>query len=351
MSADNVRGAARADASHLVILLIALICVVIGMSRLSSHFLSVSNLLNATRFMAEIGLISLGMAVVVISGGIDLSVGSMMALAAVAMGMLVSIGTPVPLAALLTLLLGAVAGALNGVVITMIGLPPIIVTLATLAVYRGVAMGVSGAKAFPVGADFAWFGQGAVLGIPVQALLLAIASIVIAVVLRRSTFGRAVYAIGANEVAARFSGIDVVRVKWIAYTLSGLLAAAAALNFVSRVSSATANAGIGYELDAITIVVLAGIPISGGRGSILGVVLGLVTIGLVRNGMTLAFIQSDIQSVVIGGLLIAAVVVNRLLELVPLDLVFKGGRRSTPEVPSATPQGSEKRAAFTEDRQ
>jgi len=211
-------------------------------------------------------------------------------------------------------------------------------------------MGVSGAKAYPAGADFSWLGQGAVFGIPVQALLLALASVILAAVLRRSIFGRAVYAIGANEVAARFSGIDVVRIKLMTYTLSGLLFAAAALIFVSRVSSAKANAGTGYELDAITIVVLAGIPITGGRGSILGVVLGLVIIGLVRNGMTLAFIQSDIQAVVIGGLLIAAVVVNRLLELVPLDLIFKGGRR-TPEAPSAMPTGSEKRATLTEDRQ
>jgi rhamnose transport system permease protein len=345
---DNSRSAVRVDASHLIVLAIALVGVVLGMSHLSAHFLSLKNLLNATRFMTEIGLLSLGMAVVVISGGIDLSVGSMMALSAIGFGLLIYAGAPLVFAAALTLALGAVAGGINGLVITTVGLPPIIVTLATLAVYRGIAMGVSGAKAFPISPDFAFLGQGALYGAPVQALLLAVVALVLAVTLRRSTFGRAIYAIGANEIAARFSGIDVKRVKLAAYALSGLLSAAAGLVFVSRVSSAKANVGTGYELDAITIVVLSGIPISGGRGSILGVVLGLVTVGLARNGMSLAFIQSDIQAIVIGGLLIAAVVVNRLIALIPIEFLFKGARR-TPETARGKPAGTETLAASKED--
>ncbi|MBL8585055.1 MAG: ABC transporter permease [Rhizobiaceae bacterium] len=307
----------ESEKAHIIILAIALVAVLIGMSFLSPHFLSVRNLLNASRFMAEIGLLSLGMAVVVISGGIDLSVGSVMALCAVAMGLLVSAGMPVLPAAALVLLLGVAAGALNGVVVTRLGLPAIIATLATLAVYRGIALGISGGEAFPVGEDFAWLGQGMVMGVPVQLVVLVAAAIAVGVVLRHTIFGRTIYSVGANEIAARFSGLKVQRAKLSAYALSGLFAAAAALIFVSRVSSAKANAGTGYELDAITIVVLAGIPITGGRGSIVAVMLALVTIGLVRNGMTLAFIQTDIQAVLIGALLILAVIMNRLLELLP----------------------------------
>ncbi len=322
-------GSARgrnADATQIAILMVALAVVVVAMSFMSPHFLSVRNLLNATRFMAEIGLLSLGMAVVVIAGGIDLSVGSMMALCAVVMGLLVAAGVPLPIAVGCVLLIGACAGAFNGLLVTRLRLPPIIATLSTLAVYRGVALGISGGEAYPVGEDFAWLGQGMLFGVPVQLVLFALASLAVGTILRRTTLGRAVYTIGANETAARFSGLRVPRAKLSAYALSGLLAAVAALIFVSRVSSAKANAGLGYELDAITIVVLAGIPITGGRGSIVAVVLALVTISLVRNGMTLAFIQTDIQAVVVGALLIFAVILNRLLEWIPAGLKLPGKR-------------------------
>jgi rhamnose transport system permease protein len=306
-----------AERAHILILAMALVLVVVVMSFLSPHFLSVRNFLNATRFMAEIGLLSLGMALVVIAGGIDLSVGSVMALCAVAMGLFFAAGVPPLPAALTVLVLGAACGGLNGLIVTRLRIPPIIATLATLAIFRGVALGISGGGAYAVGDGFALLGQGFVLGLPVQFVVFVIVALTLWAVLRYSTFGRSLYAVGANETAARFSGLRVERTKIIAYVLSGILASAAALVFVSRVSSAKANVGMGYELDAITIVVLAGIPITGGRGSVGAVMLALVTIGFVRNGMTLAFIQADIQAVLIGALLLFAVLINRLLELFP----------------------------------
>jgi rhamnose transport system permease protein len=294
-----------------VALLVALVILILGMSYISPRFLTATNLLNSTRFMAEIGLIAVGMTVVVISGGIDLSVGSVMTLTAVCLGIAVEQGVNPWLAACVTMILGALLGALNGLIITRLVLPPIIVTLATLAIFRGIALGVSEAKAYAMPPSFAALGQGYIGPVPVQLLVFSALTMGVGILLSRSTFGRVLYAIGTNETVARFAGLRVDRAKLIAFSLSGFLSAVAAVIFVARVSSAKANAGLGYELDAITIVVLGGTAISGGHGNVLGTVLGLVLVGLARNGMTLAFVQGDVQAVVIGFLLIVAVIVNR----------------------------------------
>jgi rhamnose transport system permease protein len=295
-----------------VLLAVVLVIAVAVMATLSDTFLTVDNLLNATRFMTEIGLVALGMTLVMITGGIDLSVGAVIALTAVVIGLLIQTGIGAWPAAVIGLCLGALLGALNGFVITRVGLPPIIITLATLAIYRGVAYGISAARAFPIPDSLSVLGQGYLGPLPVQLPLFLAVAAGVWLVLARTTFGRTLYALGVNETAARFAGLHVDRIKLAAYAASGLLSAAAAVIFISRVSSAKANAGEGYELDAITIVVLGGGSVAGGRGGVIGTLLGLAIIGVTRNGLTQAYIPPEVQAILIGAVLVAAVVGNEL---------------------------------------
>jgi rhamnose transport system permease protein len=297
-----------------LVLVGALALAILVMAQLSPQFLTVRNLFEVTRFVAEAGLISLGMTAVILTGGIDLSVGSILGLSAIITGVFFHAGWNVWLAALTGILAGTLAGALNGLIITRAGIPPLIVTLATLAIYRGLALGISQGQAYrdyPEG--FYSLGQGYLGPVPVQLIVFALFSLVFVLLLGRTVFGRTLYAIGNNETAARFSGLPVDRVKLIIYSLSGLLSGLAGVIFVSRLSTAKADAGLGYELDAITAVVLGGTAISGGQGGIWGTLLGLFIVGIVRNGMTLAFINADVQLVFIGLILIAAVTLNQVL--------------------------------------
>jgi rhamnose transport system permease protein len=199
-------------------------------------------------------------------------------------------GVEMWLAAFLGLVLGLLLGALNGFVITRVGLPAIIITLATLAIYRGLAYGISDARAFPIPDSLSVLGQGYLGPFPLQLPLFLAVAAGIWLLLARTTFGRTLYALSVNETAARFAGLRVDRVKLAAYALSGLLSAAAGVIFISRISSAKANEGEGYELDAITIVVLGGGSVAGGRGGVFGTLLGLAIIGLTRNGLTQAYV-------------------------------------------------------------
>lgn len=296
-----------------LLLLVLLVIAVIVMSRLSPAFLTPRNFAEVFRFSTEIGLISLGMTLVILTAGIDLSVGSILGLCAILLGFTFSLGLNIWLAFALTLLAGALLGLFNGLIITRVGIPPLIVTLATLAIYRGLALGISQARSFgsyPEG--FLALGRAYVGPVPVQALVLLGAALCVWFLLARTTFGRTVYAIGNNVTAARFSGVPVGRVLLGVYTLSGLLAGLAGAIFVARISSARADAGVGYELDAITAVILGGTAITGGAGGIGGTVLGLLLVAVVRNGLTLAFIPTEIQNIVVGAILLFAVLVSQL---------------------------------------
>jgi rhamnose transport system permease protein len=306
-----VRGAPWWLKRHETLLAIILVIALIGLGAFNDRFLTVDNLLNQGRLMTEIGLIALPMTFVIITGGIDLSVGAIVGLCAIMVGYAwKNFGFPLPLAIVFALFVGGLAGFVNGFVITRIRVPPLIMTIATLALYRGLAEGISQARS--VRGYPEWFyvlGQGDVFGVPTQLLILVVLIVAAGVVLDRTTFGRTLYAIGANETAARFSALNVDRTKLFIYTLSGLASALAAVVLVSRVTTTRMDMGMGYELDVIAAVVLGGTSIFGGSGTIWGTVIGLVMIQLLKNGLALTGVKGDATIMVIGVALILSVLI------------------------------------------
>ena len=297
--------------SREVVLLAVLIVLMVVMSLLSPLFLTVGNLLNTSRFFVEVGLMALGMTLIIITGGIDLSVGSNLALVSVAVGFSYAAGLPLPLAIVFGLVVGVGAGLFNGLFITLLDLHPLVVTLGTFALFQGLAYGLSEAQAvsdFP--GWFAYFGQAYFGPVPGQLFIFILAVVVVWLILSRTRFGRYVYAIGNNEEAARFSGVPVRKVKLALYSGIGLLVGMAAVIYTSRVYTARGDSGLGLELDVISAVVLGGASIYGGSGTITGTVLGVLIIATLRNGLTLAGVPSTWIVFVLGVLLLVAVFLN-----------------------------------------
>jgi rhamnose transport system substrate-binding protein len=281
-----------------------------------SNFLSRANAFEVTRLGVEIGLLALALTPVIISGGIDLSVGSIMGLTAVTLGALWrDAGLPLPLAVACALLVGLAGGGLNAALITRLGLPPLIVTLGTLSLFRGIAEGVTRAienySGFPAG--FLFLGQGYVAGVvPTQLFVLAAAAAVGAWLLHRSSHGRSVYAIGFSPEGARHAGIPVAKRLAFVYVTSGVVASVAAVIYVAHLGQAKSDAGTGYELTAITAVVLGGASIFGGRGTVLGTVLGLFAIVVLQNGLRLSAAPAELAGILTGVLLVGTILLDRL---------------------------------------
>jgi rhamnose transport system permease protein len=301
---------------HETMLAIILIIALVVLGSLNGRFLTLDNLLNQGRLTTEVGLIALPMTFIIITGGIDLSVGSTVGLCAILLGYSwKTFGFPLPLAIVFTLFIGALAGFVNGLVITRVKVPPLIMTIATLALYRGLAEGISQAHSVRGYPEWFYFlGQENLFGVPTQLWLLIIAIVIAGVALDRTTFGRTLYAIGNNETAARFSGLAVDRVKLIIYTLSGFMSGLSAWVLVSRVTTTRSDMGIGYELDVIAAVVLGGTSIFGGVGTIWGTVVGLAMIQLLKDGLALTGVKGDATIVVIGAVLILSTLVASLLQ-------------------------------------
>ncbi len=285
-------------------------------ARLSPHFLDARNLSRTSSDFMEIGLMMLPMVFIIITGNIDLSVASNMGMSASFMGLLHNMGVNIWVAALAGLALGTLGGLLNGYLIARVKLPALVVTLGTYAFYRGIAYGFLGdqaARGYPEA--FTYFGQGRVFGtlVPFSVVLFVILAVVFGLVLHRTTFGRYLYAIGNNENAANYSGVPVARIKFILYTLSGFMAALAGLILAARFGSTRPDNGTGLELSVITAVVLGGVDINGGRGTMVGAALSLLLIGLMRFGMGLLNIQGQVQGIAIGLLLILSVLTPSLV--------------------------------------
>lgn len=280
----------------------------------SKAFLDYQFLLNSTSLYMEVGLLALAMTFVIITGNIDLSVGSGTALVAVASALLYEHGVPMPIVIPLALFMGIALGLFNALLIARLGLPSLTVTLGTLALYQGVAqvlLGDRSAGHFPswfVGINYRGIGP-----IPMPLIIFLSLAILLGIVLSRTVFGRRVYAIGTNEPASRYSGIPVTRIKVMVFGLSGLMMGAAALMLNSRLGVARYNNLPAAELAAITAVVLGGTDIFGGRGTIFGTVIALFLLGIVKKGMGLQNVSPEYQLAVNGGLLIVAVILTNLM--------------------------------------
>jgi rhamnose transport system substrate-binding protein len=304
-------------ATHESVLAILLVLEIAVFSVLGTNFLSTGNAFEVVRLSVEIGLLALAMTPVIASGGIDLSVGSLLGLSAVLFGkMWRDARLTVPAAALGTLAIGAAAGALNALLITRLRIAPLIITLGTFSLFRGLAegltAGVDNFTGFPE--NFLFLGQGYFLGgIPAQTPLFVVAAGGIWLLLERTRIGRELYAIGLSPEGTRHAGIPVEGRLGLVYVLSGTFAALAAIVYVSRLGQAKADAGTGYELMAITAVVLGGTSIFGGRGHVFGTLLGLFAIAVLQNGLRLADLPTELAGILVGVLLLGALSADQLL--------------------------------------
>lgn len=303
--------------------LIALVILSVAIGLLTDKFFTINNAWNVARQISVNICISVGMTLIVLTAGIDLSVGSILAFCgAVTAGLYKNgiefpssnlfVGFTLPGALLVGLIAGALLGSFNGWVITRFKVPPFVATLAMLTIARGLTM--LWTKGFPIsglGKEFSYAGTGWLLGIPLPVWITAIVVGVAYVLTTKTKFGRYIYAIGGNENAAKLSGININKVKVLVYTIAGLLAAVGGIMVTSRLDSAQPNAGISYELDAIAAVVIGGTSLSGGRGKIMGTVLGAIIIGVLNNGLVLLNVSPFWQQVVKGLVILLAVIIDK----------------------------------------
>ncbi|MEW4369649.1 ribose ABC transporter permease RbsC [Paenibacillus kandeliae] len=294
--------------------LLGFIILVVIVSILNPAFLEPLNILNLLRQVAINALIAFGMTFVILTGGIDLSVGSILALSSAFVANLMLSGMDPILAIIVGCLAGGVMGMVNGLMVTKGKMAPFIATLATMTVFRGLTLVYTNGNPITGLGDsmaFQLFGRGYFLGIPVPAITMIIAFAILWVILHKTAFGRKTYAIGGNEKAAIVSGIKVTRVKILIYSLTGALAALAGAILTSRLNSAQPTAGTSYELDAIAAVVLGGTSLSGGRGRIVGTLIGALIIATLNNGLNLLGVSSFYQMVVKGVVIVIAVLIDR----------------------------------------
>ncbi|MBR8060812.1 ABC transporter permease [Burkholderia dolosa] len=292
--------------------LVGLVVVCIAMMIASPSFLSAANLENVLRQVSINAIIAVGMTCVILTGGIDLSVGSVMALSGTLAAGLMVAGVNAAAALAIGIAVGFGFGFVNGIFVAFAGMPPIIVTLATMGIARGLALIYTGG--YPIDGLPDWvsfFGSGKVLGIQAPVLIMIVVYAIAWLLLERMPFGRYVYAIGGNEQATRLTGVRVARVKLIVYTLAGVTSALAAIVLTGRLMSGQPNAGVGFELDAIAAVVMGGTSISGGRGAILGTLVGALLLGVLNNGLNMVGVNPYVQNVIKGGIILLAIYISR----------------------------------------
>jgi rhamnose transport system permease protein len=334
MSATAAPGTKRRSWTHLLarwetLLVVALLGLIVLGNALSPFFLTTGNFANLIAALMEVAIMALPMTLVIIAGEIDLSVESMAGLSSAILGFLWAAGVPIEIGIVVVLVIGALGGLLNGTLIARGGLPSLVVTLGTLALFRGLALivlGPRGVSDFPPGFTAIGFGRVPGTEIPWPFVIFVTLAVILGVVLHRSWAGRQVYAIGKNTGAARFSGVRVARVKIALFMLTGLIAALAGVILTSRLSSARADAGQGMTLTVVTVVLLGGVNIFGGSGTIPGVVLAVLVVAVMQNALRLAGVSVDVQSIALGLLLIVSVVIPTFAHQAKsaADRVFRG---------------------------
>ncbi|MEP0521036.1 MAG: ABC transporter permease [Hyphomicrobiales bacterium] len=293
--------------------IIVLVGLATLMAILSPYFLSVSNFMNILLATSTIGVLAIAATFVLSSGGLDLSIGSVLGLSGVVgAAVAVNLGMPTPIAVLATLGAGAMAGYISGLVITRGFVPAFIVTLGMLGIARGLALVISdGRVIYGLPEWMLYLGQGRPFGVPMPVIIFIVVAVIMHVVLAYTRYGRHTLAIGDNENAARTSGINVEFHRLTLYTLSGGLAGLAGLLFATRINSGDPTAGITYELTAITAAIIGGTNLFGGRGSILGTMIGALIMGVLQNGLNLLAVQSYYQQMAIGSVLVLAVFIDQ----------------------------------------
>ncbi|MBG6159879.1 ribose transport system permease protein [Labrenzia sp. EL_159] len=297
-----------------ITLLLMILAIVVVMSFVTPYFLSASNFRAVAVGMTPTAIIVIGMAILLASGGFDLSVGSVMALSSTVVALLLLAGVPIPAAVGLGLLLGAAAGLANGILITVIGINPLVATLGTMSIARGIALVLTeGFSVSSLPAAFGYIGKASLFGIPLLVILTLSLIILFDLAVRHTRFFRQIYFIGANEKAAILSGIAVNRVRIIAYILTGVLAALAGVLLASRLMSGTPTAGNALELQVLAAAVIGGASLRGGEGTILGAFLGVVFVALINNAMTMLAVSIYWQMIVIGAVLVCAVALDMLV--------------------------------------
>lgn len=291
-----------------------LIVLVIAFSVMSPNFLDPTNILNIARQIATLGIVAVGFSFVLITGGIDLSVGYQISLNVVVTGMLMAqFGVPWFLAVLLALVLGTLVGLVNGIIITFTGVAPLIVTLSMMMILNGLSYLISkGLPIFGFPAEFSMLGQGAILGIPVSVYVLMAVWIIGLFILNKTYIGRYFYAIGNNVEAARLSGVNTRRTIILVYALCGFFTSIGAVLLLSRLNSAQSATGAGFEFSVLTACVLGGISVMGGRGSLFGAFVGVMIVGVLDNGLVLLNVSEYVQLVIKGCILLAAVIYDAM---------------------------------------
>ena len=294
----------------------ALIIMIVVLSVLEPDFASLDNLLNDARNFSFVGIVVLGQAMVMITGGIDLSVGSVWGLSAVSSAALMAAGWGVVPACLAALCIAALVGLFNGFCVTKLRMPPFVPTLATMSIARALALVITRGKAVdgfrPDGDWFFALGGGDTFGLPNPFLIFVVLAIIVGIVLNRSVYGRQLYAVGGNERAARLTGLDVDRLKVSVYVMSSLLAGLAGIVEVSYLSSGISNQGLGKELSVIAAAVIGGTNLNGGEGTIIGVFVGAVILEVLRNGLVLLGTDAYWQGVFVGSVIVFAVFIDQL---------------------------------------
>jgi ribose/xylose/arabinose/galactoside ABC-type transport system permease subunit len=299
--------------SFRAVLLIGTLAVLVGyFSIRSPFFFTVSNILNIAGELPEIGLLVVGLTFVIIAGGMDLSVGSVVGLSAAVLALLCHTGLNIWICAFIAVLVGAACGALNGLFVAGFKMQAVVVTVGTLVLFRGAIYVLTNGRpqsGFPE--EFAFLGQGTVFGLPFNFLLLLAVAISAHFILTRTVYGRRIFALGNNEEALRYSGAPITATRFTTFLVSGVLAAGAGVLLASRLASTQANTGQGFELEAITAVLMGGVYIFGGRGTITGAFLGLLIIVVLRNGLNVIGVSSVIETLILGILILVAVGAGR----------------------------------------
>lgn len=292
--------------------LLGLVVIVVVFSILSPNFLTQQNILNILQQSSINACVALGMTLVIIAGGIDLSVGPTAAIAAVVVAVLMAAGVPIAIAIPLALIVGMTAGAFNGVLVAYGGLQPFIVTLGTLSLYRAIALIYTGGNPiFGIPPEFRALTNSSIFGVPSPVLIIAILALVVWVVLNKTPLGEYFLAVGGNQEASRIAGVPVSLTKIASYVISGGLASVAGLILVGRLGAADPTLGNLWELDAIAAAAIGGASLMGGKGSIVGTLLGAIILGSLRNGLTLMNVQAFYQLLATGIIILVAMLIDR----------------------------------------